>query len=111
MLRRWVKYDAICVPQCFLQQVHVSGSWLGDKTLIPYWFSGTFAVHSFNEVTMQCDIMESCEECAPGCVANDTGSTGCAVCYSGPVATFMDGMKVDLDRLGQLRGLARHESR
>ena len=31
----------------------------GRLVVIPYWFSGTFAVHSFNEATMQCDIMES----------------------------------------------------
>ena len=68
--------------------------------------AGTFAVHSFNEVSMQCDIME----CATGYLANDTGSTDCAVCYSGSVAPFIDGMKVDNDRLGQLRGLGRHES-
>ena len=58
---------------------------------------------------MQCNIMKSCEECAPGYVANDTGSTDCAQCSSGSVAPFMDGMKVDNDRLGQLRGLGRHE--
>ena len=50
--------------------------------------AGTFAVHSFNDVTMQWDIMDSCEECAPGYFANDTGSTDCAVCSSGSVAPF-----------------------
>ena len=35
----------------------------------------------------------------------------CAQSSSGSVAPFMDGMKVDNDRLGQLRGLGRHESR
>ena len=55
---------------------------------------------------MQWEIMESCEECAPGYSANVSGSTDCAQSSSGSVAPFMDGMKVDLDRLGQLRGLA-----
>ena len=72
--------------------------------------AGTFAGHSFKE-TMLCDIMESCEECAPGYLANDTRSTDCAQCSSRSVAPFMDGMKVDNDRLGQLRGLERRERR
>ena len=29
--------------------------------------AGNFAIHSFNEVMMQWDIMESCEESFPGC--------------------------------------------
>ena len=49
------------------------------------WFMDYFVQHdrslqqhySFNDVTMQCDIMESCEEYAPAYSANFSGSWSC----------------------------------